>query len=227
MLKGYKILYNKIQTIITNNNIKITGIKNKKEFKTKKKKELIFKNGNKNLFTKNKHNENNINNDFKENFIININENQTENPPRKRKSKNLRKTKIDNFISKSSSNILIKKKLNNSNILNKKMTKKNTKKINIINNYNDYEINNLPYNEALEIDRRTYVLCYLSLLKTKHLLIFSFYTNNDYNSKSIKISLFFFSFALHYTVNALFFSDSTMHQIYEDKGYFNFIYQIP
>ena len=60
MLKGYKILYNKIQTIITNNNIKITGIKNKKEFKTKKKKEHIFKNGNKNLFTKNKHNDNNI-----------------------------------------------------------------------------------------------------------------------------------------------------------------------
>ena len=29
------------------------------------------------------------------------------------------------------------------------------------------------------------------------------------------------------TVNALFFNDSTVHQIYEDGGVFNFIYQIP
>ena len=39
--------------------------------------------------------------------------------------------------------------------------------------------------------------------------------------------MFFFSFALYYTVNALFFTDSTMHKIYEDNGTFNFIYQIP
>ena len=39
--------------------------------------------------------------------------------------------------------------------------------------------------------------------------------------------MFFLSFALHYTVNALFFTESTMHQIYEDEGKFNFNYQIP
>ena len=38
--------------------------------------------------------------------------------------------------------------------------------------------------------------------------------------------MFFLSFALHYTVNALFFTESTMHQIYEDEGKFNFEYQI-
>ena len=61
----------------------------------------------------------------------------------------------------------------------------------------------------------------------KQLLIFTFYTSNDYNSKSIKISLFIFSFALSYTINALFFDDTLMHKIYEDQGSFNFIYQIP
>ena len=35
------------------------------------------------------------------------------------------------------------------------------------------------------------------------------------------------SFALHYTVNALFFDESNLHQIYEDQGKYNFIYQIP
>ena len=39
--------------------------------------------------------------------------------------------------------------------------------------------------------------------------------------------MLFLSFALHYTVNALFFDDSNMHQIYEDEGKFNFEYQLP
>ena len=92
---------------------------------------------------------------------------------------------------------------------------------------NDYELNSLSYDEALNFDKRTYWQYYLSLLKTKQLIIFTFYTKTDYNSHLLKIILFLISFALFYTVNALFFNDSTMHQIHEDKGAFNFIYQIP
>ena len=39
--------------------------------------------------------------------------------------------------------------------------------------------------------------------------------------------LFFFFFISDFTINALFFNNETMHRIYEDKGSFNFIYQIP
>ena len=92
------------------------------------------------------------------------------------------------------------------------------------NHYNDFELNNLPYEEALNIDKRSYFQYYCSLLKMKHLLIFTFYTYTDYNLRIIKISLFLFSFAFYYTINALFFNDSTIHQIYKDKGSFNFIY---
>ena len=60
-----------------------------------------------------------------------------------------------------------------------------------------------------------------------HLFIFTFITNKDYNSRIIKILLFFFFFSVFFTINALFFNDNTMHKIYEDKGEFNFIYQIP
>ena len=94
-------------------------------------------------------------------------------------------------------------------------------------NYNDYELNALNYQEALKIDKRTYSEYYLSLLRTKHIFIFTFITKNDYNSFIIKICLFFYGFALYLTVNVLFFNDSTMHKIYEDNGHFNFIYQIP
>ena len=93
--------------------------------------------------------------------------------------------------------------------------------------YNDQEINNLPYKLAIKNDKRSYCQYYLSLLKIKHILIFSFYNNNDYNSRIIKIDLFFINFTIYYTVNALFFNDDTMHKIYEDKGSFNIIYQLP
>ena len=58
--------------------------------------------------------------------------------------------------------------------------------------YNDTEINLLSYQEAIEIDQRNYCQYYSSLLKTRHLLIFSFCYNKDYNSRIIKIILFFF-----------------------------------
>ena len=93
--------------------------------------------------------------------------------------------------------------------------------------YNDYEMNSLNYNKALEIDKRTYLEYYFSLLREKHLVIFTFYTNNDYNSRIIKICLFLFSFALYYTTNGLFFTDSSMHRIYVDNGYYNLLYQLP
>ena len=93
--------------------------------------------------------------------------------------------------------------------------------------YNDYELNSLDYQKALEIDKRKYLEYYISLIKRKQIIIFTFYTNDDYNSKIIKISLFLFSFSIYFTINALFFNDSTMHNIYEAKGSYNFIYQIP
>ena len=83
------------------------------------------------------------------------------------------------------------------------------------------------YEEALKKDKRTFIQYYLSLIKLKQKIIFSFYTYKDYNSKYIKISLFIFSFALYYIINGLFFTDNTMHKIYEDYGKFNIIYQIP
>ena len=92
--------------------------------------------------------------------------------------------------------------------------------------YNDHEINCLSYKEAIKIDKRTYIDYYMSLLKRKQIIIFTFYLTSDYNSRSIKISLFLFLFSLYYAVNSLFFDDNTMHRIYKDEGKYNFIYHI-
>ena len=97
----------------------------------------------------------------------------------------------------------------------------------IYENKNDSELNSLSFNKALKYDKRTYWEYYLSLLRNKQLIIFVCYTSNDYNSRLIKLCFLFSSFALSYTVNALFFNDSTMHRIYKDEGKDNISFRIP
>ena len=88
-------------------------------------------------------------------------------------------------------------------------------------------MNLLSYEEEIKKDKRTFSQYYFSLIKTKHLIFYAFYPTKDYNSKILKICLFFYSFALFYFVNSLFFNDDAMHKIYEDEGIFNFVYFIP
>ena len=118
------------------------------------------------------------------------------------------------------------KKKDKKNKLKSKKKKRNEKIKNTM-EFIDDEINNLSYDLALKYDKRTYLNYYCSLLRTKHIFIFSFFNKRDYNSRIIKIDLFFISFGISYVVNALFFNDETMHKIYESKGSFDFLYQIP
>ena len=97
----------------------------------------------------------------------------------------------------------------------------------IVYKYNDFELNDLTYEEALKLDKRSFFQYYLSLLKYHQQLIFTFYTYTDYNSKIIKICLLLFLFSLYYVVNSLFFDNETIHNIYVNKGIYNLIFQIP
>ena len=137
---------------------------------------------------------------------------------------------IDNIKGiKNNKNIIKLNYINKINIYNKCETINNSNKNKIlkIKVLNDLEMNSLDYQEALTLDKRTYFQYYCSLLKTKHLVIFTFFLYNDYNLVFIKISLFLLSFSLYFTVNGFFFTDETMHKINEDKGTFNIIFQIP
>ena len=92
---------------------------------------------------------------------------------------------------------------------------------------NDQELNSLDYDKALIYDKRSYFQYYCSLLKKKHLILFTFYPQNDYNLITLKISLFLLGFSLYFTINGFFFSDDSMHKVYIDRGIYNFVYQIP
>ena len=100
-------------------------------------------------------------------------------------------------------------------------------KISKIKDITDEEMNNLEYELAVIIDKRTYLQYYFSLIKKKQLILFAFYPNKDYNLSAVKISLLILSFSLYFTINGFFFSDSTMNKINEDHGGCGFLFRIP
>ena len=103
----------------------------------------------------------------------------------------------------------------------------NNKSENDLSNYNDYEINNFTYRKAIESDKRTYFIYYISLIKTKHPLIFSFYNTKDFNSMIIKINIFLLSFCIYYFINGLFINNTTIHKVYEEGGNYKIGYFFP
>ena len=144
----------------------------------------------------------------------------------KKKSKKISNKNLNHKNSQSYSSIeLNKKKIKNIETKKYKDIKKKVNKKNII--FTDYEINTFSYEKAKKYDKRTFCQYYYSLIKTKHPIIFSFIPINDYNSILIKISLFFILFTIIYIVNALFFDEATIHQIYEDNGFYNLSFFLP
>ena len=240
-LKSYKKLIEKINIIkntknkVNNNSKTILNTDNNKITKNTKKRFLFKKKINNNT-------KNNIKNKVKTKKGIQQPELKLDNKKKYNKNSLFNKIKKNknsyknNFMNNNLGNINIKNDLLSLNNNNKKKANnknKNLKNDNNINKfdilkYNDNELNSLDYRKALLHDKRTYFQYYISLLKINNLLLFSFYSNNnDYNAQSIKIFLFFFFFNVHFTINTLFFNDTTMHKIYIDKGNYNFVYQIP
>ena len=130
-------------------------------------------------------------------------------------------------------NINNKRKRNNQNTI-VNSTNKSKIKCNIQNPFigkeivslNDQELNTLDYNKAIIFDKRTYFQYYISLLKKKHLILFTFIPINDYNLPYIKIILFLVSFSLYLNINGFFFGDEIIHSIYINEGTINYLFLI-
>ena len=164
----------------------------------------------------------NLDNDDKKNDIVIIKKNAKNAPPIKSgnlSNKNIEKNNV-NIFSKNNNNSNENKKENNGKNKNKDI------KINEIMKYNDRELNDLNYRIALKYDKRTFCQFYFSLLRTDHLLM-KVSNKRDYNSRAVKVYLCLYNFGLSFAVNALFFDDETVEQIFIDSGKFNILYQIP
>ena len=164
------------------------------------------------------------------NYKKGINKNNSLNAKTKQKqNKKFIKTKKEpgiqsNITTKNNSSLALEFNQNNNikNIINKKTNTKKKSEIEL----NNSELNDLEYEDAIIKDKRNFIQYYTSLLKMNHSILFIF-NSDDYNSKIIKLSIFIFDLSSLITVNAIFFTDDTMHKIYIDKGAYNFIYQLP
>ena len=197
LYKNRKKEKRRVEKLAIKKNIPTLDLNNKRIQKIKKRKKTKL-----GFYKKNNYkNSNNLDTSDKKNKIRNINVN-IEN--------------MNNILAEGSKNKIIL--INNENI---------SRKTNEIMKYNEQELNELNYKLALKKDKRSYCEYYFSLIRTKHELIFTFCYKHDYNSKVIKIDLFLINFIINFAINALFFNDDTMHKIYEEKGKFQFLYQLP
>ena len=160
------------------------------------------------LIPKNKKNKKNINNLNSDLYIKNASNNSTS------KLVKLRNSNIEIF--------------NSSKITDKKVKFNNMDNDNIIfKNLTTRELNELEYKTAIEIDKRTYLQYYCSLIKRNELILFTFMSNDDYNLLTLKLCLFLISFSLFMVVDAFFFSKDKMHEIYVRNGVYDLLMQIP
>ena len=230
---GYVMLCNDIQEILQSKGINIIGddeiniygkSKKKKSKKSKKKKKKSLKK-NKKKKVELSDGENPPKRKLNSNKIrIDSNLTSKEFNNQKTSSKiNLKYNKITSFNEKKPKKFKLKSKKKNKNKKSTILQKSLIGKL----SFNIYELNTFPYKKALLYDKRTYYEYYISLIKTKHPLIFSFVPIKDFNTMIIKLDMFIISFSIYYTMNTLFFTESTIHKIYEDKGEYNFGYHFP
>ena len=91
----------------------------------------------------------------------------------------------------------------------------------------NFELNNLDYIPACELDERSFCRTYWSVLLREHSALLTFFAWTDYNLFYIKFDKFIIQFCTNMAMNGLFFSDESMHNIYVNNGENDFIQQIP
>ena len=143
------------------------------------------------------------------------------------------KYKKKRYYNKEINNNQNKTNLENNQIIDKITEYNIVKKIDIIKKeqrlyyYCDTEMNLFNYEKALEIDTRSLLRYYWSIIVDNDILLYSFSLwNNDFNFITIKISFFIFSFFFVLFINILFMTDKDIYHLYEAEGKYSFTYYI-
>ena len=112
---------------------------------------------------------------------------------------------------------------NNENTINTEKNLKEELKKPENKNLDNFELNNLDYDEACELDNRGFCKTYISILMREHTVLFTFFTCYDYNLFYLKIERFFILICTQFTVNGLFFIHESMHRKYVEGQELTFV----
>ena len=86
-------------------------------------------------------------------------------------------------------------------------------------NDNDVDnINNVPYTQALRIDKRNMIQILLSVVISKIGFLNLFFEENPYSHLSLDISIYLFELLLDLTMNCLLYSDDVVSEKYNNNG---------
>ena len=91
----------------------------------------------------------------------------------------------------------------------------------------NYEFNNLEYEQASECDRRSCCRIYVSMLMREELVLFTFFSCNDYNLFYVKIARFLVLACTSMAMNALFFFHKTMYKKQDIEENWSFVQKLP
>ena len=156
----------------------------------------------------------------------------------KKKEDEIVNTKLINISQKSKGNNGQKDKENNDLFLGSSIgimkDKKENKITDYIEEYNaiyeektDNELNYFPYFDALLKDKRTLLLTYLSLIKSKQIFLIAFSCKNDFIPRTIKICFLLHIISIFLISNMLFITDSILHDLYITKGNISILSDLP
>ena len=100
-----------------------------------------------------------------------------------------------------------------------------------INYNNDNEVdsesyNDLPYTQALRLDKRNIFNIYISILKMKLEIISIIFYPEEFTHRSLTLSIFLFNCLFSYFMNALLYSDEVVSQKYHNNGQLDLITSI-
>ena len=86
----------------------------------------------------------------------------------------------------------------------------------------DYELNHLNYDKAIELDKRGFCKTYWSIIKRDELLLFVFVSSKDFNLIYIKFARLIFTISTLMVMNAFLFSDESIHELFMNGVKYNF-----
>ena len=91
----------------------------------------------------------------------------------------------------------------------------------------NYELNNLEYEQACEYDNRSFCRTYISVLMREELVLFTFFSCHDYNLFIVKFARFLVLTCTDMAMNALFFIHKTMYKKQEIEENWTFVQKLP
>ena len=93
--------------------------------------------------------------------------------------------------------------------------------------FDDDELMEMDYEDAIIYDKRTYLRTYWSSLVNSQAILETFCTDNHLNLLVIKLSFFVSIFQINFFLNAFFYTDDYISDAYHNNGVLNFVSGLP